>query len=609
MAEGVVSTAEHAVTQPLSWARQNPWAFAFLVLVLVLVVLHFSARMHAFIQGKASGGSKIWGSVGRFTGSLASVASTAGVATAAILGVLWLANGGHLSSLHDLFTLLLSGGLTIATMAFPTTDFCALKDETGNYTSPLTAGSNSVERQFYLRAERETYKNFPLKVTDIEFAITASLTQGEDPAEGDTSSVLYWDELFNITDSFEIQSPRFGLMCERTSISGPVWKHFVEYLGNAYSYSGDDPFATIAENFHQQGANDRTYVFTLYHTYPIMQRYLAKPDETALFVGFLQNTLLKYRLAPANILQTGGALWGSALATVNNVMVRAGYRFITGAVGGHPYGSMSVPPLAYCRVVKIPANGQIDMLFPQIHNQGPQNTDVSQGERLVAAIMLSNNIGLPGPTNWEYSPGVPPTPGDTGLTEIGCEVLGVKYTQNPDMWLKNKLENLRRSLPLLTSGVEGTLPLPFLALGPYCLNWPYMLQGPSYQDTTPGGASIVPTVLNRALLGFPFVLPQVGTKISKMMRVAGNVNVHMRQSNPPAPGPENTGPQHCLYLHTLRDVDGAYAAQMLASAGIAGTVTRAVNHDADAAVSSGRTHPGSYVGIPHGIKEHLRSGK
>src|SRR5208283_2359783 len=249
-----------------------------------------------------------------------------------------------------------------------------------------------------------------------------------------------------------------GLICERTSISGPVWKHFVEYIGNGYAYSGDDPFATISENLYSCSANAATYTFTLYHTYPIMQRYLAKPDETAMFVGFLQNTLLKYRLAASTALQGSS----TAATLVNGALLRAGYRYITAAAAGGKDAAMSVPPLAYCRVLKIPASGQIDMLFPQVHNQGPQNCEVSQGERLVAAIMLSNNLGLPGPVNWGYSPGTPPTPADAGLTEIGCEVLGVRFTNNPDMYVQAKLEQLRRSQSSLV--LNGG----FVGGSPYC---------------------------------------------------------------------------------------------------------------------------------------------
>jgi hypothetical protein len=595
MAEGVVATAERTVTQPISWARQNPWAFAFLVAVIVLVAMHFSAGFHAMVQRRAAGGSKFWGGLGKLTGSLtttaASTAATIGTTAAAILGILWLANSGQVHSIHDFVTILVAGGLSLAAVAFPTTDYCALKDETGLYDSPiLVSPSSSTERQFYLRAEQERFKGYPIKLTDICFAVTAKVQQDMDGAS--IGSALYWDELFQITDSFEFQSPRFGLICERTSISGPTWKHFVEYIGNGYAYSGDDPFATIAENTARCGGQATSFTFTLYHSYPIMQRYLAKPDESAMFVGWLQNSLLKYRVAASNALRSA-----SVNATLmDGVLLRCGYRYITAAAAGGKNAALAVPPLAYCRVLKVPANGQIDVLFPQVTNQGPQNCDVSNGERLVAAIMLSDNLGLPGATHWHYTPGAPPTPGDAGLTEIGCEVLGVKFTNNPDMYLHAKLEQMRRSQPVeVNQGLFGSLG--FLGVGPYCASWPWALQGPQ----TPG-VPLMPTACCDTLLGFPFALPHLGTKISKMLRVAGNINVHMRMDNPPAPGPLNPGPQHCLYLHTLRDIDGAYAASMLSSAGASGTVTRAVPHNADAAVASGQAHPGAYVGIPHVTK-------
>jgi hypothetical protein len=574
-----------------------------------------SQGIHAWIQAKAAGGSRFWHGLGRITGSISATSTTTTSTTAttavtatgvtAALGLLWFATGHHPHSLHELFVLLCSSGVSLAAVAFPTMDYCALKDETGNYSSPLTPGPSSVQRQFYLRAEQERTRGrtaYPIKLTDICFALSFALDQPQDTDEGATSSPIFWDELFQVTDSFEIQSPRFGLICERNSISGPVWKHMLEYIGNGYAYSGDDPFATIAANTSATECGNQQYVLTLYHTYPIMQRYLAKPEETAMFIGWLQNSLLRYSLASTTSLQ--GASATATIDTTIPVILRAGYRYLNGAVGGDPKQAMQVPPLAYARVLKVPANGQIDILFPQLANSGPQNCDVSKGERLVAAVLLSNNLGLPGPKAYAYTPFNPLSHliGDVGVSEIGCEQLGLRYTQNPDFWVAAKLANLRRN-PITSAAINAKDGAFVAGPSPYCTGWPYTLQGATMAaGITTGGVNEQPTMMGETLLGLPFALPELGVKVSKMPRVRGNLQVHVRDDSPAAPSTGNPGPQHCLYLHTLRDIDGTYAAGLLAAAGVSGRVTRDVNHDADAAVASGKIDPGSYVGMPHVAK-------
>jgi hypothetical protein len=239
-----------------------------------------------------------------------------------------------------------------------------------------------------------------------------------------------------------------------------------------------------------------------------------------------------------------------------------------------------------------PANGQFDVVFPQVSATGPQNTNVTNGERLLSAVLLSNNLGLPGPGTWER------------ITEIGCQGLGILNTYNPDQQQKAKFETARR-----LTGVGGTGT-------PSRVGWPYTIQ--PFDEVDPTENSILGSVLTPSLLGLAYALPGTQTKISKLPRVKGDLTVHALQpyaAAVPAPTPPATTPpaspayppagaglQYAMYLETARDIDGGYAAQLLAAAGVKSPVTRHVNHNADAAVASGSARAAQYTGMPQGPK-------
>jgi len=539
-----VTQIENAATAPLGFARKNPIGFALLLLVGVLVLLHFSGAINRWIAGRAAGGSGVWVKVGRWTGAVAAVVC---------MGLL-LRDAASAYHAHGLLTMG-TGLLSLASaFAFPQPDFVALKDENGNYLSSLTPGIGIAERKFILSAPRETINGFPLKVTDVEFRATMVL----DNSDADSGSTILWDELFQMIAGLEIVSPRFGTICDKNSYSGPVAKHCGEYIGNGYAYSGDESFAVISS-----GTGDQ-YTVTIYVTYPVMARYLAKPEESAMFVGWLQGTQLKFNLAAASAI--GAASTGSTIAG-NDVKLACGYRQFLSVGHGKPASQYTVPPLAYRRTLLTPANGQFDVVFSQVSATGPQNTNVSNGERLVAAVLLSNNLGLPGPGTFE------------AVTELGCTGLGLLNTYNPDQWIKAKIPNERRSI----QGVAQ-------------LGWPYTIQ--AHSPISGENQFTIGSQLVETLLGIPFALPGVAQKISKLPRVKGDLTVHALQPTPPNGG----GKQYAMYVETLRDIDGGYAAQLLAAAGVSAPVTRHVGHDAEAAVRSGRVRAAQYTGLPQGPK-------
>ena len=547
-----VAQIENAATAPLSFAKRNPIGFAVVLVLGILVLLHFSGAINRWIAGRAANKpTGAWAKLGRWTGAVAAGVCLFLLVRDAVVAV----------HVHGLLTMA-TGLVSLASaFAFPQPDYVALKDEQGNYTSLITPDASLIkERKFMLSAARETVNGFPFKVTDVDFTARVAL----DNTHAASGNLLYWDELFRMIAGLEIVSPRFATICDKNFYSGPVAKHFGEFLGNGYAYSGDEAFATIR-------GDGTSYYVNLNVSYPFMHRCLAKPEESALFVGWLQATQLKFNLAPATAI--AAASEGSTILG-EDVQVRCGYRQFLSVGHGNPAQQFVVPPLVYRRTMLTPAAGQFDVVFPQVSATGPQNTNVTNGERLLAAVLLTDNLGLPGPATFE------------GVTEIGCQGLGILNTYNPDQQQKAKFAVERRVNGVIadTAGIST----------PSRVGWPYTIQpAPLGDGDEEYGAVLTPT-----LLGLAFALPGLQTKISKLPRVKGDLTVHALSPSPPSA----PGLQYAMYLETARDIDGGYAAQLLAAAGVKAPVTRHVNHNADAAVASGSARAAQYTGMPQGPK-------
>lgn len=531
----VVKTAEKAVTEPISWAKKNPWAFAFLIIVAGFIFMRMSGKIAVYLQNKTATGSKFWIRVAKLAGVTAAVAIGLYSLDALALDQLWKA-------------------IPMMAVAFPAADFVALKDESGNFTSKLTPDGTQQERKFNFLAPRETYAGFPVRVKSVNFALKARLTQAASTAE-----TIPWDALHVLCAGLDVRSPRFDMLARKEDLPGSVLKHIDEVICRGYDYSGDEILADVS-------ATAGTYYRTLYFAYNFEQRWAAKPEEFEMFAGWLQGTQFGFWLNKATILSDLGFSTGNTFAGVD-VELRAGFRYGIGAVQGDVRGAYTVPPLVNRRVIKQPAQGQEDIPFIGIGGTGPANTSVGAGERIVAMMLLSDNLGLPGagPVN--------------DITEIGCEALGIMNTQNVDMFLSAKLPREPRENVLFP--LEGSEARCFSQ------RWPWTL---SHEAGTGN------LLEKDDLLAMPLLLPSLGTKVTKLPRLKGDISFHARRTSPPSSG------LHGLYVLSLRDIDPGYSAQMLASAGVSGQTTRGVSHDADAAVSTGRTNPASYVGIPQVIK-------
>ncbi len=526
------------IKKPVSWAKSNPWAFGLLIVVAGFLFVRMSGKIQAFLATKAAGGSKVWKTI-------AKAAGVAAVLAVGFFAVRAFAHGNLLEAIP-----------LMAVTAFPLSDSVAMKDLDGNIVSTLTAGTGLKSKDFKLNAPREVYGGFPLRIRSVNFALTAQVTQAASTAE-----LIPWDHLASLCAGLDIRSPRFGMLCKKEDSPGPVLKHMDEFICRAYNYSGDEVLADISDTAGN-------YTVTVHFAYCFEQRWAEDPAEFEMFVGWLQSTNFAFWLNKATVLADLGSV-GCTIAGAP-AQIRASYRYGVGAVGGDVRAAYHVPPLVNRKIFRKNAAGQIDIPFEGIGVSGPENTNNANGERLVAMLLLSNKIGMPGcaPVN--------------DIVEIGCEVLGIVNTENVDQFLMGKLPDLPRNLAMMnTLEDEGGIYLSTAA------GWPWT------QKHLAGNGN----VLNKDdLLAMPYLLPSVGTKVSKLPRYKGNVEIHARRDTPPSSG------EHCLFVLSLRDIDPDYANGMLQAAGLSGTTTRNTETDADAAVSAGRLRATSMVGVPQVIK-------
>jgi hypothetical protein len=537
MPDDVVSKVTDTVKKPVSWARGNPLAFALLIVVAGFVFLRLSAKNQGDLATKAATGSGMW----------KRVAKLAGVAVVLAVGFFSLRAMAHGNILEALPML--------AVTAFPLSDYVGLKDENGLVISKLTPDAGLVSRDFKFQAPREVYAGFPLRCRSVNFALTTVVTQAQSTCEP-----IAWDKLAAMCSGLDVRSPRFGMLCKKEDSTGPVLKHFDEFIANAYDYSGDEVIADISDTAG-------TYTVTVHFSYQFEQRWADNPAEFEMFVGWLQGSVFTFWLNKATVLADLGSVGCTIAGT--DAKLRAGFRFTTGAVQGDVRGAYHVPPLVNRRIFKKPAAGQIDIPFEGIGVSGPDNTNAAAGERIVAALLLSNENGLPGPGPVN------------DILEIGCEAFGIVPTENVDQYLMAKLPHLPRQLANRSILIEEGGVFASTSAG-----WPWTL------DHIAGSGNVMD---EEDLMAMPLLLPSVGTKISKLPRFKGNVEVHARRDTPPSSG------QHCLFVLSLRDIDPNYATGMLEAAGVTGKTTRATTTNADALVDSGKVKAASLVGIPQVI--------
>lgn len=126
-------------------------------------------------------------------------------------------------------------------------------------------------------------------------------TTFDQAASGGT--VVNWDQLALVADSFDVQSPTLGNTHARNTFTGPITKHIIEFISSGYEYSDGARIQLIAA--------DGDVTLDMYYVLPMAHECFEKPHHSGVWLGWLNATkVVTYTATAAAVdpLSTGAVL-------------------------------------------------------------------------------------------------------------------------------------------------------------------------------------------------------------------------------------------------------------------------------------------------------------
>ena len=258
----------------------------------------------------------------------------------------------------------------------------------------VTPNSNPQPVQFLIQAPKAGLDdNWPL-CTNIVCAADIALGSAEGAPESLTGDVLPL-----AMDSYDVNSPIFGLTHPRDTFTSPIAKHIVEFFCGGYRYS---------DGMRRQiSGTEQAYHFTNYQLLPFSHELFEKPHHSAIWLGWLNATKI------TNYVGSSSALAGySPNTAIDSVTVRNWVEFVVS-------DELIMPTINQWHLYETPASGGTTAIMQGL---GTPNglLDVMDGSRVAALLELNNTLGLGGVTN------------PTFLTSVTIPQFGQDLTVNID---------------------------------------------------------------------------------------------------------------------------------------------------------------------------------
>lgn len=267
--------------------------------------------------------------------------------------------------------------------------------------APVTPGAAAVPVSFTAPSLKQAVgaDNYPL----CRGIMTKNVVTLDQPSSG--GSVLYWDELFRINQSFNVNLPKIGLTHDRSVFTGPVAKHIAEFFSLGYGYC-DSARGVISD------ANGDTTI-TLYTFLPFTNETLEDPEAFWIWVGWMRDMELTFTVAPAAVLDS--------LST--GALIKAPCT-LTAWLECYTSPQLAMPAISqWNRYTTTAASGQTLALLQNVGMTGNGINDVEEKSRLLAMIELMSPLGLGGASSGEL------------FTSFGCPELHQDQTSNIDGFL------------------------------------------------------------------------------------------------------------------------------------------------------------------------------
>ena len=259
----------------------------------------------------------------------------------------------------------------------------------------VTPGSNPQAVQFLVQAPKAGLDdNWPL-CTNIIVATDISIDQPESGA-----SEINGDVLPLVIDSYDVNSPIFGLTHPRDTFTSPIAKHIVEFFCSGYRYS---------DGMRRQigiSAGGVSF-YTNYQVLPFAHELFTKPHHSAIWLGWLNATKVTTYVAGSAALN--GVSSGASLGAAT---VRTWCEFVVS-------DELIMPTINQWHLYEPPASGGTTSILQGL---GTPNglLDVMDGSRVAALLELTPALGLGGVTD------------PAGVTSVTIPQFGQDVTVNID---------------------------------------------------------------------------------------------------------------------------------------------------------------------------------
>lgn len=384
-------------------------------------------------------------------------------------------------------------------------------------------------------------------------AIAGRLRVGFDQAASGGATVN-WDQLPRVISGLEINSPLFGLMASKESTSGPVLKHLIEFVGQGYRY-GDAARAQIA-------AADGDTAVDLYFCFPLAQQCLVRPHDCTPWVGWLDKTQVTFSLGSTTALDAVST--GAVIEATTNVQMWCEY---------HVDNDLELPAIPSWQLYQRAAASANSILIEGMGAaRGIRN--VENFDRLAGLFWHMDVGGFGGPD------------GADNITELYLPALGIDRTINIDAFFRRFRSYAQRNVAHV--GGNGTSAL-------------HDSGSNGYESMA---AAVNSTLNSSTAMYLPIVAPSPAAEITKMPKIAGDIELTARFTSTPSSG------LHKFTAYTFKSLDKAGRAELLARAGKAGAAIRTELADgtdlSKASDWSGRdatkyNNPRRFLGLPASV--------
>lgn len=340
------------------------------------------------------------------------------------------------------------------------------------------------------------------------------VTDIDQPSSG--GSAIHADQLPQIVDSFNVQSPWLGITHDRVTYTGPNAKNVIEFQSRGYeSYDG-------ARIVIPSTDGDNSVVY--YQSLPFAHGAFDKPHHFAPWLGWLNQTEVTLYLAPNTAI--GSVSTGAVTEAPCTVYCWADY--VTS-------NELLIPTVNQWNLYTQPANGGNSMLLQGIGTKHGLD-GVKDGSRINAMLELFNVLGLNGATTAD------------NITSITIPAIGMDITVNIDSFFGAYRDAMGGHKGAVAD--SATVPVPDRGGHPY-----------------PQTSAVSGSLNDATAMFLPVRFPGLNQQLTKLLRIGGDVEVTQTYTSTPSSG------THRWLLNEMRELSEDKKKELVGRTGKKGAYT------------------------------------